>query len=575
MDREKLPRLCEEDVLRLADEQSFARGKAYYRDGAIQNPVIQEREMRAECAGSRYEPYRVRVAFGENGVTAASCTCPRGGFCKHLVALLLTYVHRPDSFRTVPSLAEMLSQLDKDSLITLIRDMVEREPALLSMVELAATLARGGGVDGKTYRREALRAMQHEDPDAVEADLSVLVESARRLSGKGDWLNAGTIYQAVLDALVDGYEDDLQGMDEEGDIAVIADDCAEGLAECLSRGRPDPATRQSWLDTLLEAVLAEAGMGIDFASGAEEALFEHATAEEWAVLDEQVREALTENKSEWTREHLLDLMVGWRMEHGRGEEAEALIRELGTPRQRMFLAAREGKTDEAVALARSHFLHLPGVVIELADVLVENNAAEQAAALIAGQVEGGKDYSTYLEWLVKYHQERGETAAAISCQRRLFLQQPSVKMFTALRQVAQESGDWPKVRAEVLESLEKNGKNGALIDLALHEGNVARALELVSRREGWGWVNYRLKVANAAGKNHPEAAIGLYRELVEAAVGQRKRTGYQEAAGYLKRIRNLHQRLGSRPAWEEYIGSLRRKYARFPALQEELDRAGL
>ena len=104
---------------------------------------------------------------------------------------------------------------------------------------------------------------------------------------------------------------------------------------------------------------------------------------------------------------------------------------------------------------------------------------------------------------------------------------------------------------------------------------MARALELVSRREGWGWVDYRLKVANAAEKNHPEAAIGLYREQVEAAVGRRKRTGYQEAAGYLKRIRNLHQRLGSRPAWEEYIRSLRRKYASFPALQEELDRAGL
>ena len=70
MSKEKLPRLREEDVRRLADEQSFARGKAYYRDGAIQNPVIQERELRAECVGSRYEPYRVRVSFGENGTSA-------------------------------------------------------------------------------------------------------------------------------------------------------------------------------------------------------------------------------------------------------------------------------------------------------------------------------------------------------------------------------------------------------------------------------------------------------------------------------------------------------------------------
>jgi len=37
----------------------------------------------------------------------------------------------------------------------------------------------------------------------------------------------------------------------------------------------------------------------------------------------------------------------------------------------------------------------------------------------------------------------------------------------------------------------------------------------------------------------------------------------------------LHEHLGNRGEWEKYLASLRKEYARFPALLDELQKAGL
>jgi uncharacterized Zn finger protein len=80
--------LTGEQVSKLADGSSFMRGSDYYESGNICNPVRQGRELRGECYGSREQPYKIRVILRDGGVEDASCSCPRGGFCKHIVALV-------------------------------------------------------------------------------------------------------------------------------------------------------------------------------------------------------------------------------------------------------------------------------------------------------------------------------------------------------------------------------------------------------------------------------------------------------------------------------------------------------
>ena len=111
MAEEKLPRLTEAHIRELASEKSFDRGEAYYHDGSVLEPVRQERELRAQCQGSDYEPYQVSATLSKSGIAETSCTCPYdyGGICKHIVALLLTYVHEPLAFRPIPPLATLLA----------------------------------------------------------------------------------------------------------------------------------------------------------------------------------------------------------------------------------------------------------------------------------------------------------------------------------------------------------------------------------------------------------------------------------------------------------------------------------
>jgi uncharacterized Zn finger protein len=135
----KLPRLTEAHVRELASEKSFDRGEAYYHDGSVLEPVRQERELRAQCQGSDYEPYQVSATLSESGIAETSCNCPydHGGICKHIVALLLTYIHEPQAFRSIPPLATLLAGRSREELIALIGELIKREPELLSLVELS------------------------------------------------------------------------------------------------------------------------------------------------------------------------------------------------------------------------------------------------------------------------------------------------------------------------------------------------------------------------------------------------------------------------------------------------------
>ena len=91
--------LTESDINRWTGEASFGRGRRYFQHGYILNPRRQGDTLKARCLGSRPQPYHVEVTLGLEGVVAGECSCPvgGGGRCKHAAALLLTWLHEPDT----------------------------------------------------------------------------------------------------------------------------------------------------------------------------------------------------------------------------------------------------------------------------------------------------------------------------------------------------------------------------------------------------------------------------------------------------------------------------------------------
>jgi hypothetical protein len=55
----------------------------------------------------------------------------------------------------------------------------------------------------------------------------------------------------------------------------------------------------------------------------------------------------------------------------RGAEADDLLFELGSSEQQAFRLVQLGRFDEALEIARQHFIGLPGLIIRFADALVE------------------------------------------------------------------------------------------------------------------------------------------------------------------------------------------------------------
>ena len=91
-----LPELTENDIRSWTDSTTFGRGTDYYRNGYILHPRRQGMMLKAQCLGSQPTPYRVQATLNAQGIAMATCSCPVGFACKHTVALLLTWVHKPD-----------------------------------------------------------------------------------------------------------------------------------------------------------------------------------------------------------------------------------------------------------------------------------------------------------------------------------------------------------------------------------------------------------------------------------------------------------------------------------------------
>jgi uncharacterized Zn finger protein len=576
---ETLPTISEADIRRLSSEQSFERGSGYYYHGALFELVRQGNELRAYCQGSSYEPYRVSVTLGARGVESTHCTCPYdwGGVCKHIVALLLAWMHKPESFHTIPPLDELLAERSKEELITLIKEMLKREPDLVRVLELPVQPDRQAPLDVDAFRRQISYALRHEfpEPEDLATELRAIAEAADRFQEAGDWANAGALYALVLNEIVPQYG---ELYDENGDVSVVLQDCAEGLSECLTDGEPDAATRRDWLSALLEAEMKDIDMGgIDLAYPAGEVVIDQATDEEWSWIEDRVRQVLatkTGPYSGWARERLVVFLARRLEARGNATQADDLIFELGSPEQQAFLLVQQGRFDQAVAMAQEHFSDLPGLVIDFANALVEAGAGATAQAYLANLLNT-RSRPSYLAWLARYARETGNLPAALDWWRQSMQERAAFSTYQTLRALAKELDRWDQVRRQILAELEQEQAWSILIEIALDEEDVPRALELLPRLQHWYAGDHELRVARAAEADYPKAALDIYRRRVEGLIDARGRGNYQAAAGLLVRVRDLYHRQDDHDTWLKYISHLRQEYKRLPALQDEMNKAKL
>jgi len=127
----------EADIHAGANGQSYERGSSYHRSGAVSDVVRRGNVLTARVQGSDYAPYEIVVTLlDDESIGDTSCTCPYDwdGYCKHIVAVLLTVLHG-EKITVKPELDTLLAGLTEAQLRRIIRTVAADQPTFAAAIE--------------------------------------------------------------------------------------------------------------------------------------------------------------------------------------------------------------------------------------------------------------------------------------------------------------------------------------------------------------------------------------------------------------------------------------------------------
>ena len=578
-----------EQIRHRATAQSFARGESYYHNGAVFDTVKRGNELEGRCAGSEYVPYHVRVTLDEAGnIEAASCTCPYdwGGDCKHIVALLLTYLYQPESFEERAPVEDALLERSKEQLVALIRQMVARYPDLQALIDRPAPSQQPTGqpVDIKPFRLELRRAVRNfgewGDHTAEQTIYSV-ADAARHFEAAGDWRNACAIYQAILEEclIADHYP-----VDDEGEYVFALDSVLQRLVRFLERDEiaQDDVLRRAILERLLDAYIWNVDMGGYGLGDAvmPEVLLAHARPEDLPAIRERILDAQRRKAQrpygKWGVEAYEKLLI--QLDALDNVDPEVTLQRLREQQLYGLLFDKllsMGRVEEAVAVIAEH-LTAPYERLQVLPVL--SAAGHDDIAVRLAQETLKKQFDDRLvQWLAEHYSARGDLQALFTLRLQCMQQNPNETYYAALKQAAQAVGTWEAVRPEIIRQLERSEKFEALTRVYLHDQEWDAAWDTLERipRRSTQWTSLDFEVAQRSRQARPQKAIPIYVAYARREIDQRTRGNYAQAALYLCIVRDLYHQLGDEKSWQELIRGIREEFRRLPALQDELNKAKL
>src|SRR6266487_2121560 len=577
-----IPTLTEQKIRTFVGEQNFLKGQQGVRDGAIVNPAQQAMALKAYCYGSLPEPYRVQVTFDGSGITAALCSCsadtPTYGTrsCEHAAALLLAWNEQPEAFTQMDDIDTILERQSKAQLITLIKQLLQKQPE----VEWQITMPPLPGhksvpIDTQEYRDQVDEAFRHagREWDAVYGishDLYQITATAARFARQRDYANTAAIYEVVAMGTLSHY---LSYHDEDGALGRIVQESVEGLGACLESEREDEALREQ----ILEAIFAVYRFDVDhggfgLTKDIPPEFLQGTTPEEKHLVAQWVRTALAElqvkkPESDWRRKRHGGLLLALEADVLSEEEFLRIGRETKSFQEVVTRLLELGRVDEAVQDAsQANGWQL----VKLADLFVQYGQDAAVERMMHEKAQQER-HTMYADWLKSHYLAKNNLPAALEMAQLIFHKRPWFAEYQKMRVISMELGNWEAVRQEALTFLETTKNISTLVEAALDEGDIQRALQLLkatkpSGVDGYQWQydyvrtpEVALKAAERSEEAYPRASIDLYQQHVEHLIAGRGRANYQVACRYLVKIRSLYEKLDETEQWTTYIAWLRKR----------------
>jgi len=574
--------LCEKDIQNWVDTRSYERGYRYFKNDVIIDAKRQGMTLKAYCQGSNIQPYRLSVSFGQEGIFEAYCSCPigRGGHCKHIAALLLTYLNSPSKFREVEEIDALLEKRNKEDLIILIKQMVNRKPELESMIEtvLPSEIKNHASIDPESYRRQAASAFNRSnygwfDERAIADELNSIIKLGKDFANLKDYANAAIVYREVSQEVISNYE---MFSDEEGELGYVVNKCVEGLGHCLSNVKNDTSTRERILHALFEIYRFDIDFGgICLGDDVPDIILENATFEERNNIANLVRNAMSSRKGDswsdnWHRQVYGGFLLDLEKEILDNEEYLKICRETGRVGDLVSKLLTLKQEEEAIAEAEKASDY---ELVHIADIFVSNGKGEIGVQILIDRSKDSND-SRILDWLKNRYKKQGDISTALSFSLRCFQLQKNLSSYQEIRNLAQKIDKWEDLKNQLLTELTNQKNYNLLTEIYLDEDEIDQALETQRFSQDYIWGSHlKVKVAQAAEKTRPYAAINIYHQLAESLISARGRNNYQQACTYLSRTRKIYKSIDQVEKWTQYIENLRKQNCNLPALMDELFKA--
>lgn len=574
-----------ESIRHHVDALTFGRGREYAYSKRITHARRAGDTLKADCYGSGEAIYRVQATVRNGEIVDADCSCPVGmdGECKHVVALLLTYLEQPELFRDFEDMEVTLERRSKDELIALIKQMLKQEPELEALLEIPLPQSKATRNLSPDSLRRQLRARFEQSGYrwGTEGLIATAVDSILDLGddyvANHDWRNATTVYHTVVEEVLDKFH---QFHDEGGALRMLVERGVNGLAECYSESEGNPELRKETLRALFDVYqfVVEFG-GIGLGENVPQIIAEYATPLEKKQVTKWIRETMKKRDKDeditgWRLEHYGEFLLKVNADELDNEQYIKICRETGRVQdlvERLLSLGRVNEARQDAAQASDYEL------VQLGDLFLKYRQGAVAEELIGPRAPTSRD-TRLAEWLVKYYKSQNDNASALQWARFLFEQHPSLQHYQEMSKLARVSA-WQQLREDLLQWLEKKNYFGLLTQIYLAEKNVDAALKTVEQT-GTGRppefaLDMRLAVAQAAEVTHPRDAIRLYQQCAERLIAQRGRLNYMEACKYLAQAGRLARSSGESEKWDAYIHKLDEDNRALRALREELRKARL
>jgi hypothetical protein len=235
----------------------------------------------------------------------------------------------PRAERSETGISGRLSKKNRDELLFLMQQLLERKPEIKPLIELLIELpfpdsSQQERIPGKgnsltlnlSSIRKQLEAALYKSGrgrrsvNLIADELSRLCEIGDGFADAGEWANAQAVYAAITGEAIARYEE----LEDECQIAEIIDDCTEGLALCLNAQRDLPAEERLNVASraeLLTALFNIWNFGQDYGGIVTDVVGTIAlnvTNDERKMVEEWLRQQIQSGQSNWRSQSLTDFL---------------------------------------------------------------------------------------------------------------------------------------------------------------------------------------------------------------------------------------------------------------------------